>query len=383
MKSIWTEIMKRKFTFFGVMLLLLSVSVFILAAAGRSERAGRAGPTANISAPKEVKLGKLPKDAEIIYHSDRHIHTMDRNGGNVTQITFGKYRNYEHVAVSPRRRYIVANEQLPNPAGKAGGISRLWLFDLQKSTESRLLPRFDTVGNGGVAWDNHGFIYFAGKEKDVVSKPQTVSDFIKNAGANDVYKIKPDGTGLKRLINTSDRGEADVAVSEDGTLVTFNGLALNPANDYTEIWMIRTDGTDPRLIYTGGVAFVDSVHDPEFSSDNTKVVFSKVNSKVPPNFPDNPIANTAHDLYSLQLDSKELRRLTVPGPVSIIPNLKGNMVLYTEINEKAKYAGASLIFLNRTDQTPKRIKFGANSPRWIPDQIKATANRNPQTSYKQ
>lgn len=364
MKAIWAEIVKRKFTFFGVSVLLLSVSVFILAAGGHKVNARS---TSNISSPEKVKLGKLPKNAEIIYHFDGHIYTMERTGANETQITFGKYRNYEHVAVSPRRRYIVANEQLPNPTGRPGGISLLWLFDLQNGTEARLLPEFDTVGNGGVAWDQNGFIYFAAKEKDVVPNPQTISDFIKNAGANDVYKIRHDGTGLKRVTNTTTIGESDVGVSEDGTLVTCGALVLNPPTGHSEIWMIHADGNYPSLIYKGGIVGVNSVHDPEFTSDNGKVVFSKVNSKVPPNFPQNPAANTAHDLYSYDLNTKELRRLTVPGPISIVPNLsKDDTILYTEINEKENYAGTALVSLNGTDQTPKRIKSGGSAPRWIP-----------------
>ncbi len=63
--------------------------------------------------------------------------------------------------------------------------------------------------------------YFAGVEKDAVANPRSAADFIANQGANDVYKVKYDGTGLKRLTRTADRGEADVSVSEDGTLVSF------------------------------------------------------------------------------------------------------------------------------------------------------------------
>ena len=319
-----------------------------------------------VSPLKPVKLGKIPKNAVIVYHSKRHIYVMDQEGQKVTQITFENPRDWEHVAVSYDRRYIIANDQLPNPSGAGGGFSRLWLFDLEKGTESQLVPEFITAGNGGVSWDKSGFIYFAAKEKDVVANPKTRRDFIANASANDVYKIKFDGTGLKRLTNTPNRGEADVSVSDDGTLVTFGVLVINPPNDYSEIGIINSDGTNPRVILKGGVPGINTVHDPEFSLDNRKVFFSRVNASVPPNFPKIREANTAHDLYSVNFDGTGLKRLTKPGPISIIPNVKGTLIVYIELNDKENYSGASIVPIDGVDQSQKRIKRDANSPKWIP-----------------
>jgi len=207
---------------------------------------------------------------------------------------------------------------------------------------------------------------FSAKEIDVVEKPKKPSDFMANAAANDVYKIKLDGTDLVRLTNTKDRGEKDVSVSKDGSMVTFMDTVVSEKSDVTEIWVMNSDGKNPRLVYTGGPDRISSVHDPEISPDNTKVIFSKVNLEVPPNFPNDKQANTAHDIYSINIDGTNLIRLTKPGPISIIPDWIGNNIVYLHINEMEKYAGAAIINPHELEQIPIKIKHGLNMPRFIP-----------------
>ena len=326
------------------------------------------GPT--ISSPTPVKLGKIPPSAEIVFHQDGYIYTMDRNGQNVAQITFKKVEYaWEHASVSPDRRFIAANEPLPRSTGGRPGIwCRVWLFDLEKGTKAQLLPQWVMVGNGGVDWDHNGFIYFAAKEKFVVSNPKTLSDMLAEAGAHDAYKIKFDGTGLTRLTNTPDRAEADVSVSEDGTLVAGVSQVVgldDSTRDLMEIWVINTDGSNPRVVYRGGKVGISSVHDPKFSSDNSKVTFSMVNSNVPANFRAISGANTAHDICSINVNGTGFTRLTKPGPISIIPSWQKNQIVYFEANEKDKYIGAAVVNDNGSDQTSRRIRAGANSPKWI------------------
>ena len=318
-----------------------------------------------ISQPEKVRLGTIPPYAEIVYHENGFIYVMDRAGRNITQVTFENSRVWEHVAVSPDKHYIAANEQTPNSTA-AGGLSKIWLFDLSAGTEAQLLPYFLTAGNGGIDWDKDGFIYFGAKEKDPVNNPTTPDDFRMNAGANDIYRIKYDGTGLQRLLNTPHSGEADISVAEDGSMVAFVSQPVNTQIDYTEIWMMNSNGTNPRMIYKAGQVKIASAHDPEFSPDNTKVIFSIVNSTVPPNFPQNPLANTAHDIWSVNINGSELKRLSKAGPISIAPDWKGELILYLDISEADQYAGISIINPNDTDQRPNRIKSGGNIAKWIP-----------------
>jgi len=313
----------------------------------------------------------IPPDAELVFHRNGYIYTMRADGSKVTQITFKDSRHYEHVAVSYDRRYIIANEQKPNPDGILGGNVRLWLYDLKEKTETRLLPHFLTAGNGGVAWDPDGFIYFAGKEKDPYSRPKKRKEFIANAGANEVYKVRYDGTGLKRLTRTPRRGESDVGVSEDGKMVSYNNIFIDRRDERMEIWAMNADGTDRQLVYEMSTKGRHSAHDPEIYADHTRVVFSVYNDKVKHNWSCpgatcKPDADTAHDLYSINMDGTDMVRLTPPGPISIIPNVKGEKIVYMEMNERAEYMGAAIFDLNQSS-SPKRIGFGAQMPKWIPD----------------
>ena len=340
---------------------LIAMSFLFIIGCGKNQNA----INTFLSQPVKVNLGTIPPGAEIVYHENGFIYVMDRTGSNITQLTFQNSRVWEHVAVSPDKQYVVANEQSPNSTA-AGGSSKIWLFDLRAGTEAQLLPYFLTAGNGGIDWDKEGFIYFAAKEKNPVSNPATPDDFRRNAGANDIYKIKYDGTGLQRLLNTPHSGEADVSVAENGSMVTFVLQPVDTQPDHTEIWMMNANGTNPRMIYKAGQVKLASAHDPEFSPDNTKVIFSIVNSTVPPNFPQNPLANTAHDIWCVNINGSELKRLSKAGPISIAPDWKGETILYLDISETDRYAGISLINPNDIDQSPIRIKPGGNIAKWIP-----------------
>ena len=319
-----------------------------------------------IEAPRSVRVAAIPPEAQIVAHRDGFVVAMDGVGGHETQITFDEPRAWEHVAVSFDRRFIVGNEQLPNPTAEPGGFSRLWLYDLEEGTVARLLPHFITAGNGGVDWDSHGFIYFAAKERNPFPNPRTASEFRANAGANDIYRVRYDGAMLQRLLTTPAAGEADVSVSENGSLVAYVSQPLDDGAARTDIRVMDSDGSNPRLVYAAGVAGIASAHDPETSPDNTQVVFSIVNSSVPPNFPDNPAANTAHDIWQIGMDGIGLRRLTRPGPISIAPDWKGNTILYLEISESGRYAGVSLIEPGEIEQAQLRIAPGVNIAKWIP-----------------
>lgn len=320
---------------------------------------------ATMSLPQRERLETIPPAAAVVYHQDGYVYVVNKDGTGQKQVTFEKPQGvWEHVAVSPDRRFIAANEQLPNPSGKPGGVSRLWLLDLANGTRTRLLPGFDTAGNGGIDWDKNGFVYFAGKEKDTVAAPTTPAEFKANAGANDVYRVKHDGTGLQRLTRTVDYGEADVSVSADGGMIAYANF--NIALETMEIWVAQSDGSAARRIIKGGKNRIASVHDPELSPDNTQIVFSQVNTQVPPNFPNNPDANTAHDIYQARLDGSGLTRLTAPGHISIIPDWQGDEILFLDISEKEAYAGLSMVRPGVADQRPTLIKLGANIGKWIP-----------------
>src|SRR5262249_41975260 len=135
---------------FAGLILFASIFFVMYARSNDSKVDGGESLGSVFSNVSSVQLGKIPDTSEIVYISGQgFIYTMDRNGKHVTRITFEHPRNYEHAAVSFDHRYVIANEQRPNPDKVPGAVSWLWLFDLAKGAESRLLPNFDTAGNGG------------------------------------------------------------------------------------------------------------------------------------------------------------------------------------------------------------------------------------------
>jgi hypothetical protein len=291
------------------------------------------------STPTSVRLGKLTEAAEIIYHDHRFIFTMDRNGKNVVQMTFENPRHWEHVAVSYDHRYVLGNMH------STPGHSELWLFDLEGGTESQLVPDFPSAGGGGVAWDPEGRIYFAGSER---------------SRQIDIYRINTDGTGLQQLTDTPQYYEADVGASEDGSMMTY--AAAYPAEGTCGIWIANTDGTEVRKIYNGGKVGTHSAHDPEFSPDGKRVVFSVVNSEHH-NFVDTH--NTAHDLWVCNLDGSNPTRITEPGAIRIIPNWQAEWIVFTEISDQGEeFIGSAIV---REDGTGyRRLVKGGKMPKWIP-----------------
>jgi Tol biopolymer transport system component len=233
-------------------------------------------------------------------------------------------------------------------------LAALWIFDLEEGTEAQLVPDFEKAGVGGVSIGPNGFVYFAGRESEKIPVPLVL------------YKIRCDGTGLKQL---TEQNAADVAVSEDGSLVAFlhlvpEGLPGTDEPNHTEAWVVGVDGSNPHPVYTGGGAMgVGSIHDPELSPDNKRVAFSRVNPDFK-NWPDNPNANTAHDLWVVNVDGTGLTRITKPGPISIVPSWNGDWLVFLELNEKEDYRGPALIKADGTGY--KKIKQNAGMPKWMP-----------------
>jgi hypothetical protein len=322
-----------------------------------------ASTTSRSAGPRRVDLKPIPANAEIVFHKDGQIYVMDGRGENVQRVTSIEKRRLEHVAVSHDRKRIAANYWARPKQG--GASSRLLVYDLEAGTETELVPDFVMAGNGGVDWDRDGNVYFAGVQTEPAPNPRSRADLLANAGANDVWRVKWDGTGLTRITDTRDLGEADVSVSDDGRFVTYMATRLDPSREGTEIWMSRSDGSERRRVYEGGKMGVTSVHDPEFSPDNREILFSRVNPDFK-NFRSDEAGNTAHDICAVKTDGSGFRRITEPGPIAIIPDRKGDRVLYLELTDRGGeiYTGLSVIGADGTGK--QRIQRGADTGKWIP-----------------
>jgi len=309
--------------------------------------------------PTAVTLAAgVPANSTIIFHTNQMIYTMDSAGGNITQISFQQGRAWDHVSLSRDGLRVVANYW-------EDGHSKLMLFDLAAGTEVALVPHFYDAGLGGVDWDLSGNVYFAGIE-DLPYPENTVvfEERIANAAANDVYRVRYDGTDIRRLTRTPDRGEADVSVAADGNRIAYRTTFINPSvHDYSEIWVDSPDGDSPWMVYQS-TDVLRTVHDPELSPDGTEVVFSIANPDHH-NFPE--MVNTAHDLWRLRLDGTPPTRITAPGPISIIPDWVGTKIVYLLLEDNPEgtpdFFGA--VVMNADGSNPVRISGDSNIPKFI------------------
>jgi len=343
----------------NILLALLScMSVAVMGSCNEDET--------NITNEQLVEINAIPVSAKIIFHKDNIIYTMDENGENMTQITYDDNFTLEHVALSYDRTKIVCNYFSDLSVGSQS--SKMILYDIIKKTRTHLVPQFAMSGNGGVDWDKNDNIYFAGVDELLFLNPRTIAAYKANAGANDIYKMKYDGTGLQNLTNTTEYGEADVSLSPDDQTISYMATNIaDPENSFTEIWKRDVDGTKPVLLFVGGQNKVSSVHDPEISPDGNFVIFSRVNNEVDPVFPNNPLANTAHDIIKLNLNTSELKVLTDPGPISIAPDWAYDKILFLDISDKTNPPHAGIATINTDGTGYNLIQNGTNIGKWIPE----------------
>jgi Tol biopolymer transport system component len=292
---------------------------------------------------KKVKLASLPFDAAIVFIGPRRdvsrnelpgtsIYAMDADGTKVTQITFDeKPLHRELAAASPDRTKIAENRYIADRP-------TLWVLDLQHQTEAQLVPHFSVAGGSSMVWDQEGYIFFTGSQEPGMF-PHTT-----DVGPS-LYKIRADGTSLVRLTTSRSRqAVADPGISAEGTLLTyllleFRKTRFGSPEPTTQIYAINTDGSNNHLVVDLGK---EKAHDPAPSADHRQVVFSRPNPDFV-NFRGIQGLNTAHDLYIINMDGTGLRKLTAPGPISIVPDWSEQGILYTEIHEADEYKGLTLI----------------------------------------
>lgn len=345
--------MSKKIILIGVgVVILILAGVFILVQPKQMPSEVTTLPTApypsdekHITKPTPVKLSKIPPSAEIVYHKDSYIYVMDANGGNVTQITFENPRRWEHVAVSHNHRYVVADEV--RQAASGGDQMMLWVFNLEKGTEAQLVPAFESAGGGGVDWDPQGYIYFAGQEKKPemptqVSSPQDLLRAL--LGTFEVYKIKPDGTGLKKVTDDSAIGAADVAVSEDGKKVVFT-TAISGEGASVQIHTVNADGTNLKK--------VPNVfgHDPEFSPDGKKIIYTAPNAE-------DTGEEKNQQLWIANIDGTNIVRITPKEEWVLAPDWIEDTILYTAVK--------NAVLITPEGTGAKTTKEDALFSKWIP-----------------
>jgi YVTN family beta-propeller protein len=225
----------------------------------------------------------------------------------------------KHAAVSRDRKRILFNvgEDLTGEI-----VTRLYLIDLPSRRTYQLLPRFARVGIGGIDFALNGDIYTAAVAIGNVRDPRV-------ADQSEVFRISADLSTVEQITDMPNRGLADVSISPDGTKLAFNALVLSTNN--LEVVESNLDGTNPKVVIQGGAVWLDSVHDPEHSSDLSKVVYSRMRIRMPdgsicgPNFGGGP---RCHDLFVQPVNGGAAEMISLLGGTSIVADWKNNYIVY-------------------------------------------------------
>ncbi len=89
---------------------------------------------------------------------------------------------------------------------------------------------------------------------------------------SDIYLVRPDGTGLKRLTHTDSPATEGPAWSPDGSKVAFLTVS-GDAPDRT-VWVVNADGSGQRQVDPTGYGRAGSVNGVDWSPDGTRMVLT-------------------------------------------------------------------------------------------------------------
>ena len=197
-------------------------------------------------------------------------YVMNAGGSHVRRITTNVDLLDIAPSWSPDGRYLV----LGRGAGAAHGATDLWIIDLSTGTERQLTDSPDT-DEGSPDWSGDGRrIVFHGD--------------LAEPGNYDVYSIRPDGTGLRRLTRNA-AFDGDAHLSPDGDWIVFGSDRTGNA----DVYVMRSDGSGVRRI-TGDPAFD---FQPVFSSDGRSIAFIRE-------------VDGVNDVFTVRVDGTRVRNVT-------------------------------------------------------------------------
>jgi TolB protein len=141
-------------------------------------------------------------------------------------------------------------------------------------------------------------------------------------GSNQLFIIRPDGSGLRRITN-SDRQHLTPAWAPDGRSIAF-------ADEASGLWIVSLRGSE-RLLDGDG-------EEPSWSPDGQWIVFTRFGN-----------AGTTRSLYVIRPDGTGLRRLTA-GPSDHEPawSPDGTKIVFTRLGEPGDSDLFVLDLVNRT-----------------------------------
>jgi TolB protein len=200
--------------------------------------------------------------------------------------------------------------------------------------------------------------------------------FDPRSGKDRVYKIRPDGTGLRAISKPPPNAEGDGQPdwSPDGTKIGFHRLYKDGRPD--SLIVANADGSDPRDVTqancTGNCVGSEQ---PAWSPDGTKIAFSRALGPVPPAGPPPVIG-----IFVTNADGSNLQQLTQPtansGTEDHTPSWSpgGGRIAFMRANNTTRPENASSIYVMGADgSNVTRIRRmprkwpGSGVPKWSPD----------------
>ncbi len=268
-------------------------------------------------------------EGKILFYSERdgnaEIYLMDADGSGLTRLTTNSANEWS-PAGSPDGTEIAFESERddPNPMSCFPNcITKLHLMSVDGSGERRLMDLPGAEGHPDWSPDSRSLVFQADRNGDgkfeiyIISatggEPTLVlGDSFDNMapdwspagdeiafssdrdGQYDVFAVRIDGTGLRKLADTGLNDYFPAWAPEGASVAFFAARWPAVAQD---LFIVRSDGTDLRRL-TSTPSIVDE--DPSWSPDGARLVFQSDRAG-------------SFEIYSMNVDGTDLVRLTRNG----------------------------------------------------------------------
>jgi Tol biopolymer transport system component len=184
-------------------------------------------------------------------------------------------------------------------------------------------------------------------------EPLVVFTSTRDAGVNEIWTMRSDGTGARRLTNNPGNDQMP-AWSPDGTRIAW--ASIRPGSPARELWIMNADGTDQRRLTDLGT----NPGWPSWSPDGSRIAFNDIRG------------DGTHDIYTMDAEGGDLRRLTSAN-ANVRPRWSpdGTRIAFWWQQTTANGVCCTRIGIMNADGTDYRIiptpSLADFQPTWSPD----------------